>query len=70
MPETLCARLRFRVSHAQAQEPYKKLLEYIREHDMQISGFSREITLIDYGVTNDAEKFVTEICIPVSHKQG
>lgn len=70
LPETLCARLRFRGSHAQAQEPYKKLLEYIREHDMQISGFSREITLIDYGVTNDAEKFVTEICIPVSHKQG
>lgn len=32
---------------------------------MKISGFSREITLIDYGVTNDTEKFVTEICIPV-----
>lgn len=70
LPETLCARLRFRGSHAQAQEPYKKLLEYIRKHDMQISGFSREITLIDYGVTNDTEKFVTEICIPVSYKQA
>ena len=35
------------------------------EHRMQISGFSREVTLIDYGVTNDTEKFVTEICIPV-----
>ena len=32
---------------------------------MQIVGFSREITLIDYGITNDPEKFVTEICIPV-----
>ena len=32
---------------------------------MQIIGFSREITLIDYGITNDTEKFVTEICIPV-----
>ena len=28
-------------------------------------GFSREITLIDYGLTNDIEKFVTEITIPV-----
>ena len=70
LPETLCVRLRFRGSHAQAQEPYKKLFEYIREYDMQISGFSREITLIDYGVTNDTKKFVTEICIPVSYKQG
>ena len=28
-------------------------------------GFSREITLIGYGLTNDTEKFVTEITIPV-----
>ena len=28
-------------------------------------GFSRVITLIDYGLTNDTEKFVTEITIPV-----
>ena len=28
-------------------------------------GFSREITLIDYGLTNDTERFVTEITIPV-----
>ena len=32
---------------------------------MQITGFSREITLIDYGITSDQEKFVSEICIPV-----
>ena len=25
----------------------------------------RCLTLIDYGITNDSEKFVTEICIPV-----
>lgn len=37
---------------------------------MQISGFSREITLIDYDVTNDTEKFVTEICIPATYKQA
>lgn len=44
---------------------YKKLLAYIQKHQLQIVGFSREITLIDYGITNDKEKFVTEICIPI-----
>ncbi len=64
--ETLCVRLCFRGSHAEAPEQYKKLLDYINKHQMQIVGFSREITLIDYGITNDPEKFVIEICIPVS----
>ena len=44
--------------HLQAPEQYKKILEYIEKHNMQITGFSREITLIDYGFTNDPEKFV------------
>lgn len=63
--ESLCVRLCFRGSHAEAPGQYKKLLDYIKKHQMQIVGFSREITLIDYGITNDPEKFVTEICIPV-----
>ena len=63
--EVLCVRLCFCGSHAEAPEQYKKLLDYIKKHQMQIVGFSREITLIDYGITNDTEKFVTEICIPV-----
>ena len=29
------------------------------------AGFSREITVIDYGFTTDTEKFVTEIMIPL-----
>lgn len=65
LPESLCARLRFRGSHAQAPEQYDKLLCYIRESCFEIAGFSRETTLIDYGVTNDVRRFVTEICIPV-----
>ena len=65
LPETLCIRLRFRGSHWEARTQYKKLLAHIKKHHMQIVGFSREITLIDYGITNDTEKFVTEICIPV-----
>ena len=65
MAETLCVRLCFRGSHAEAPEQYKKILDYIQKHHMKITGFSREITLIDYGITNDPEKFVTQICIPV-----
>ena len=65
LPETLCVRLRFRGSHADAPAQYQKLLQYIDKHNMQIIGFSREVTLIDYGITNDTGKFVTEICIPV-----
>ena len=65
LPETLCVRLRFRGSHSEAPAQYKKLLSYIQKHQMQIVGFSREVTLIDYGITNDTKKFVTEICIPV-----
>ena len=67
LPETLCVRIRFRGHHLQSPEQYRKLEEFIREHHLQICGFSREITLIDYGITNDTEKFVTEICIPVKH---
>ena len=65
LPETLCVRLRFRGSHADAPEQYARLLAYIEKHRMRITGFSREITLIDYGITDDTDKFVTEICIPV-----
>lgn len=65
LPEVLCVRLRFRGSHSEAHAQYKKLLSYIQKHQMQIVGFSREVTLIDYGITNDTKKFVTEICIPV-----
>lgn len=66
LPETLCARLRFRGSHREAQPRYQTLLRYIDQHSLRITGFSREITLIDYGVTSDPDKFVTEICIPVA----
>ena len=65
LPETFCVRLCFRGSHAEAPAQYGKLLDYIERHDMRVTGFSREVTLIDYGITNDREKFVTEICVPI-----
>lgn len=64
--ETLCVSVRFHGSHLQASQQYQKLLNYITEHKMEIGGFSREITMIDYGITNDPDQFVTEISIPVS----
>lgn len=67
LQETLCVSIRFHGSHAEAPEQYRKLLSYIKEHKLEISGFSREITMIDYGLTNDFSKFVTEISIPVKH---
>ena len=66
LPETLCVSIRFRGSHMEAAEQYGKLMDYVEEHKLTVSGFSREITMIDYGLTNDTDKFVTEISIPVS----
>ncbi len=65
LPETLCARLRFRGHHLQSPTQYQKLDRFLRENRLQINGFSREIVLIDHDITSDEEKFVTEICIPV-----
>lgn len=66
LSETQCVSVRFRGSHTEAAEQYRRLMEHIRAHGMKPSGFSREITMIDYGITSDREKFVTEISIPVT----
>lgn len=68
LKETQCVRVRFRGSHEKSPEEYKKLIDYINKNSLQITGFSREITIIDYGITNDTNKFVTQISIPVTNK--
>lgn len=65
LPETICVSVHFRGSHTEAPEQYRRLMDYICEHKLKVAGFSREITMIDYGITNDTGKFVTEISIPV-----
>ena len=65
LPETLCVRVRFRGHHLQSPEQYRRLERFMAEHRLKLSGFSREVVLIDYDITSDTEKFVTEICIPV-----
>jgi DNA-binding transcriptional MerR regulator len=65
LPETLCVSVRFQGTHPQAPEQYRRLMAYTREHGMAVDGFSREITMIDYGLTGNTDQFVTEISIPV-----
>ena len=65
-PRLTCVTIRFCGSHREAPAYYQKLLAYIEEKKLCITGFSRETTLIDYGITNNTDKFVTEIQIPVN----
>ncbi len=66
MPAQRCVSIRFRGSHTEAPAYYRKLLSFINKNSLEITGFSREITLIDNGLTNDPDKFVTEIRIPIA----
>jgi DNA-binding transcriptional MerR regulator len=68
LPETPCVRVRFRGSHGEAAAQYARLLDYIGQNGLEIAGASRELAIIDYGITNDTEKFVAEISIPVRKK--
>ena len=65
IPEETCVTIRFCGSHKDAGKYYVKLCDFIAEKHMRIANFSKEITMIDYGMTNDTDKFVTEIQIPV-----
>lgn len=68
LPASLCACVRFRGHHAESPAQYRRLMQFIREESYTAAGFSREITVIDYGFTPDTEKFVTEIMIPPLQK--
>lgn len=65
LPSTKAVKLRFRGYHADAKPHYLKLLNFINENNLTITDFSRETSLIDYGLTDNKDNFVTEICIPV-----
>lgn len=64
LPSETCMTVRFQGGHENAPGYYEKLLDRIAKKRYDICGFSKEITMIDYGLTNDAAKFVTEIQIP------
>ncbi|MDO4338904.1 MAG: MerR family transcriptional regulator [Eubacteriales bacterium] len=65
LPEETCVCIRFQGGHEKAAHYYELLMDYIKKKGGAVSGFSKEITMIDYGLTNDTSKFVTEIQIPV-----
>lgn len=65
LPPEICVTVRFRGSHPEAAAQYERLDAFLAEHQLEITGFSREITMIDYGLTCDTQKFVTEIQIPI-----
>ena len=66
LPEAKCVSLRYCGSHREAAAQYKTLSRYMRENELSPAGFSREVTMIDFGITCDPEKFVTEISIPIT----
>ncbi|MDO4296437.1 MAG: MerR family transcriptional regulator [bacterium] len=66
LPEETCVSVRFCGSHREATLYYQKLERFLEEHRLMVNGFSREITMIDYGITSDTSQFVTEIQIPIA----
>lgn len=66
LPGETYVTIRFCGSHREAPSYYRKLDSFITDHKLKITGFSKEITMIDYGITNDASQFVTEIQVPIT----
>lgn len=62
-------RLRFHGTHENAGTQYEKLLAYCEKHHYRINGDAVETALIDYGITDDYAKYVTEIRIPITDDQ-
>ncbi|WP_019244094.1 MULTISPECIES: MerR family transcriptional regulator [Bacillus] len=65
LPKGKYLSVRFEGTHEDASPYYDQLIEYIEKKNYTIIDDAYEITLIDYGFTNDKGKFVTEIQIPI-----
>lgn len=65
LPRQSYLTIRFVGTHADAAEHYEQLLRHAEEIGYGITDDALEITYIDYGLTQDASRFVTEIQIPV-----
>ena len=66
IPESTWAIVRFHGSHEQAPGFYEKLLSYFKDEGLAPESFALEMTLIDYGLTQDQSQFITEIQIPLN----
>lgn len=67
LPAGQYIRLRFHGTHSVAVAQYQKLLSYCQKHNFEINGPAIETALIDYGITDDLSKYVTEIRIPIKN---
>ena len=68
LPAGLQVVIRFHGGHEQAERYYTQLMAFIENHHLAVTDYSREISLIDEGVTQNPDQFVTEITIPVKAK--
>lgn len=55
----------FQGSHSEAYKHYELLIAYITQNQFVIMGDSFERTLIDFGLTNNLNEYITEIQIPI-----
>ncbi len=69
LPESDYVTVQYRGTHEDASPYYRLLLNYIKASGFQVSGDSVEITIIDTGLTNDRNKFVTELQIPFQQRE-
>lgn len=65
LPQGSYLRIRFHGTHENATESYRQLIQFCEDHLLTIIGDAIETALIDYGITNDDNKYVTEIKVPV-----
>lgn len=65
IPRGMYVSVRYHGSHGEAEPYYEKLMQYIRRHQFQVTGFSQEMALIDDSISADPETYITEIRIPV-----
>lgn len=69
IPAGPCVTVRFRGSHREAPERYRRIMAWLRARGLRPARPSREITLIDDGLTRDPAQFVTEIALPVARDE-
>lgn len=58
----------FHGHHNSSKPYYEMLMRYMEQHNYEPTYFSREITLIDEGLTKDKSKHLTQIEIPVTER--
>ncbi|CAH1217215.1 Multidrug-efflux transporter 1 regulator [Paenibacillus auburnensis] len=66
LPQHKYLTIRFVGTHADSSFYYQKLLTYANDKGYALADDALEITYIDYGLTQDASRFVTEIQLSVN----